>query len=98
MGYYINPPGGETKEQWLQNHATRQFLPGEAPSSYPPAENDQTYVCLVNNGPFTAAGVIYSSREFNDWSDPEDRRPRLWFTVKKADLVAGGFIDADAFN
>lgn len=74
---YINPPD-MTKEQFLANHGTK--LPS------PPTEHevdDQLVVCLVDNGPFTAAGIAYSPEELTAFQVPTDHRPKTWFLVAK---------------
>jgi hypothetical protein len=45
MGYYINPPG-QTKEQWLETHAT--LISESTARSY--TADDHLVVCLVDNG------------------------------------------------
>ena len=80
MGYYINPPGGD-KLRWLQENGQET----------PPAWRDITAgylpVCLVDNGPYTAAAVCYNREEFEEFSRPDDPRPRRWFLVKTARLL-----------
>ena len=67
MGYYINPPG-ETKEEWLNNHGLEVTGDDVTWGRLP----DMILVCLVDNGPFTAAGICYSEVEFDEFnaSDP----------------------------
>ncbi len=61
MGYYIDPPEG-TKEEWLTNHGVE--VSGDLRWGHPP---DTVLVCLVDNGPFTAAGICYNEAEFNEF-------------------------------
>ncbi len=86
MGLYIDPTNGQTKEQWLQDKGTN--IP---PAFIDPATGEVT-VCLVNNGPFTAAAVAYSESEFNAFNQGRDMRPKMWFRVSVDDvmLVTGG--------
>jgi len=50
-------------------------------SDYP----DCLPVCLINNGPFSAAGVAYCEQEFEEFKVP-DGRPRVWFLCEVKDL------------
>ena len=80
MGLYINPPDGSSKELWLSLHGTAVFAPrwtGDG-KSFP--------VCLVNNGPFTAAGVAFSKAEMDAFNGPNDIRPKQWFIVSADDI------------
>ncbi len=61
MGYYIDPPEG-TKEEWLNFHGVE--VAGDLRWGHPP---DTVLVCLVDNGPFTAAGICYNGAEFNEF-------------------------------
>ncbi|KKK55786.1 hypothetical protein LCGC14_3071060 [marine sediment metagenome] len=64
MGDYINPPEG-TKEDWLEENGELVA----APSWPPPA--DMVLVCLVDNGPFTAAAICYDEGEFSEFNAPD---------------------------
>lgn len=79
MGCYINPRS-ETKEDFLR-------AKGERCLGVPAVnlKEDKLAVCLVNNGPFTAAAVAFSQRELEEFAR-EDGRPKAWFYVKIDDL------------
>lgn len=81
MGYYINPPD-QTKEQWLQANGIQQ---DSVPSLDPTGVN--VPVCLMDNGPFTAAVVAYDQSEIDAFSDPSDDRPKVWFLVPALKIV-----------
>ena len=81
MGYYINPPT-MTKEAWLVGHG--KHVPN-APEKF--RDGDQIVVCLVDNGPFTAAAVAYSQDELEYFKHPSDGRYKMWFMVPLKDLV-----------
>lgn len=79
MGVYINPPD-QSKEQWLLANAVE--TPGRRqPKSLGDVPPGHALVCLVDNGPFTAAAVIYDEGELAAFSDPDDWRPKSWFVV-----------------
>ena len=76
MGCYINPKFG-SKEAWLGIHG--KII------SVSEAEITDTHlpVCLVDNGPFSAAGVAYDQRELEAFSHPTDQRDKVWFMVNR---------------
>ena len=82
MGAYVNPPDGK-KGKWLDENADRLVKPpakyDEVPGSLP--------VCLVDNGPFTAAAICFDQGELDEFNSPGDRRPREWFMAKVEDLM-----------
>ncbi len=81
MGYYINPPD-MSKEEFLKSFGRRLE---SAPTEH---ENEEgVAVCLVNNGPFTAAGIIFNANELEAFSDPQDYRPKIWYRVEEKHLA-----------
>ena len=86
MGYYINPSFG-TKEEWLAHNAA----PVRDPDSVFMPE-DFYFVCLVDNGEFTAAAIAYSKDEFDYFRSGQrngsDRRPFRWFYAHRETLEA----------
>lgn len=89
MGYYVNPPQ-ESKEAFLEKngihaHSDIKIAWSEVPEGFLP-------VVLLDNGPFTAAGIAYSERELEAFTSPTDRRPRKIYMVpiEKLLLVSGG--------
>lgn len=83
MGAYVNPPGVE-KEAWLAVYAD---LVPDAPDSVSEREGELP-VCLVDNGPFTAAGIAYDDRELSVFCDSRDARPKRWYWAPVDDLLA----------
>ena len=82
MGCYVKPPA-MTKEGWLEQHG----LPVSRPIVFSDVPADCLLVCLMDNGPFTAAGVAFDEREFVAFNDdPTDTRPKQWYIVTKDDL------------
>lgn len=92
MGYYINPPDC-TKEHWLATKGT--VIP--RPLSLDDVGPNHLPVCLVDNGPFRAAGIAFSQAELDSWNQEElegDTRPRTWYRVSKEALAP--FLPAQA--
>lgn len=76
MGYYINPKVG-TKEQLLYSQGIRVETPTRIPE-----DNTKCYVCLVDNGFFTAGGIAFSNSEIQAFA-PFDGRPKRWFLLDR---------------
>lgn len=84
MGLYIDPPD-RTKEQWLAENGI-EMDPGLATILYDDWMYELTIpVCLVDNGPFTAAAIAYSREELEEFLK-EDGRPKKWYLVQRARL------------
>lgn len=82
MGRYINVSGMD-KGAWLRQNG-KSIQQSEAKGVL--EAGNALPVCLVDNGPFTAAAIAYDIRELEDFSR-EDGRPREWFSVRKENLV-----------
>jgi hypothetical protein len=81
MGAYVNPPVG-TKEQWLEQNGTR----ASANIKFRDIPANSMLVVVVDNGMFTAAGICFDEREFNDFTDESDDRPKRYFVVETEKL------------
>ena len=81
MGLYINPID-QSKEEWLQLHGEQT----EKPVWF--GDGEQFPVCLVDNGPFTAAGVCFSPQELYAFMTGTTDRPTKWYICKKDDINA----------
>lgn len=82
MGYYIETPAGPT------NKAVQlEMLYGAQPARPELPPEGQTLICVVSNGLFDAAGIVYDQRELDDFSDPDDRRPKVWLTLPTATVL-----------
>ncbi len=52
-----------------------------------PKSKDKAIICVVDNGPFEAAGFAYSQRELDFFSIP-DGRPRTWVVMDRKRSVS----------
>jgi hypothetical protein len=77
MGLYINPPQ-ESKETFLDQYGRMITLSDFLTFDF---TSDEVPVCLVDNGPFTAAGIAYDAREVKAWTDPNDYRLKEYWAV-----------------
>lgn len=83
MGCYVNVENG-TKEDWLVKFGKPVSL--SEVKEFDDFEGDALIVALVDNGFFTAAGVMYSPGELKAFTDPLDSRPVSYYRVAKKDL------------
>lgn len=79
MGVYVNPADGSDKVEWLTENAVEEDY-GPPESWDARLDEGLLPVCLVDNGFFTAAAVIFDEREFIEATRP-DARPRIWYLV-----------------
>lgn len=88
MGYYIEVPHNKGKAQQLVELYGAEIL-SKAPEFWVKGPK-QAIICVVDNGPFEAAGFCFSRRELEDFKVP-DGRPRTWLLMdrKKACELTG---------
>lgn len=86
--FYINPPNGQRKEDWLDEHCEEMLL---APPDWPLPDESKALVCLVANPHFTAAGVVDDQRDYDAFADPNDLRFKAWFVVDRSALRELGY-------
>lgn len=91
MGFYINP--NEPKEEWLKKNAKQIEIP-----SWPGCGHGYALVCLVDNGGFTAAGILFDRIEFDRAMRSGPERPRTWWVAKISDLKTVSDITDDYFE
>ena len=87
MGIYINPVD-MGKDEWLAIHG--RYITQEAAEEFK-WQTDFFVVCLVDNGGFNAAAVMFSEGELNYFLvnfkvGSKDPRPVCWYLVRKPDL------------
>jgi hypothetical protein len=79
MGYYIECVQNTNKAaQILASLPGRQVSQEEARKFI---GTDKAVICVVSNGLFEAAAYCYNEREFNDFTMPEDKRPKFWLVI-----------------
>lgn len=82
MGAYVNPRGKD-KEVWLEENGTRytsKTIPKIEDLRFW-KEKGKFIVCLVDNGPFTAAAIAFSEAELRMFTDQRDTRPKSYYVV-----------------
>ena len=75
MGTYVEV---KDKPKWLIDNSLEFSL--VPPSEHYDRDKNAYWVCLINNGPFYAAGIAYSENELKAFSEP-DHRPKVWHLV-----------------
>lgn len=89
MGLYVNP-ARQSKESWLQEHARTVHRNGDEVIGERHAEilaQGRVPLVLVDNGIFTALGVLYSRREAEGFARA-DGRPKVFATVDRSALAS----------
>lgn len=82
MGYYINEDSkGNSLGRTFQDKATNLVLDGAVKTDGQKFE--ENLICVVDNGPFAAAGYCYDENEYRVFSHP-DPRPKIWLVHPKA--------------
>lgn len=85
MGFYLQTPVNKGKAKYLIDHHDAQllltpvFLTG-----------DKIAVCVVDNGPFEAAGVAFSAEEMAVFMSPDSgpiQRPRVFLKVPRSEVI-----------
>jgi len=84
MGLYINPED-TSKEEWLETYGFRFATFTEAKEQLIP---NHMIVCLVDNGAFTAAAILYNAGEGTEFSCPNDSRAKVFYIVGVQDLLS----------
>lgn len=91
MTQYLNPTS-MTKEAFLAKYGTQ--IEEVALKNFSPEDRSvNCVVVLVDNGAFSAAGIMDGERDLCDFTDPSDPRPRKFFLVKTAAINAMGGVD-----
>lgn len=80
MGYYLNPLPTKGKADYLLEVFGANEI--EQPSDFAPYRDRlPMLVCVVENPGFDAAALVYDGREFQDFIDPNDPRPKRWVEI-----------------
>lgn len=86
MGYYIEVPEHKGKaEQIIRLYGARRVSYKEA-SVYmsTPPPHTEAVICIIDNGPFEAAGFCYDLKEFREFTeDILDPRPRSYLMMDR---------------
>jgi hypothetical protein len=87
MGSYINPPD-QSKEDWLADNGRE--IPAPNPTNGLAdliGDADDLPVCLVDNGRFTSAAIVFNDKELFEFTNTPDSRPKMWYMVPVEKLL-----------
>jgi hypothetical protein len=82
MGYYIQARCNIGKADIICEEHGAIKIP--QPKSFKDVSEKDGLICVVSNGPFEAAGFCFDEREFREFSDPKDDRPKTWLLMERA--------------
>ncbi len=80
MGYYIETDSTHGKAQFIIETIGATRISGP-PKEVPPG---MVPVCVVDNGIFEAAGIVFDAHEMAAFSHPRDERPKQWLLMSIA--------------
>lgn len=81
MGYYIQGPNLGKAQHIVHNHQG-QIVDQETAKEHLNSE-DKAVIVVVHNGLFEAAGLAYSQKEFEAFTEPDDTRPKQFVIMPK---------------
>lgn len=87
MGYYID----KTKKRELSSSYEDKIsgLIDDGATHTTGDRFQENLVCVVNNGPFAAAGYAFDEREFDAFANDGSRRPKTWLLYEHAAEMSG---------
>ena len=95
MGYYIQVPNNKGKAQQIVELYGAKIIP--EPIGFWQKDPQEAFICVLDNGPFEAAGFAYNEREFEEFKAPDPfppQRPRTWLVMNRKEACElTGFIE-----
>lgn len=83
MGYYIETPEPTNKAGQLI--ASNGAVPVD-PNGFE-FKGLKVLVCVVQNGIFDAAGIIFDARELDAFTQPNDMRIKTWISLSRDEAL-----------
>jgi len=80
MGYYIQGPLHGKAEILVDKHGGEIV---DIPASFEDIPEDKALICVMDNGAFEAAGLVYSTGEFEEFTLSSDFRPKKFVLMDK---------------
>lgn len=85
VGFYIEVPESTNKaSQLIRLHGAENA--GLPPRRLADVPKGKTLVCVVRNGLFDAAGIVYSEAELEAFKETRPGRPRTWLLMETEKL------------
>lgn len=85
MGVYIEVPFATEKAMQLKRDYGAQVI--LRPKLLTEVPKGKTLICVVENGMFDAAGIIFSQSELEAFSETRTGRPRTWLLMDTEEVV-----------
>jgi len=82
MGKYVNQINGVPIGTSFLSKCTSLIAAGAKETTN--EKFQENLICVINNGPFAAAGYCYDEQEFEEFNDPSDNRLKKWFILEDA--------------
>lgn len=77
MGRYVEGPN-RGKQAVLEQAGA---VPVAQPATFANVPAGKALIALLDNGPFEAAAWVFDEREFQEFTDPTDTRPRTYWLM-----------------
>lgn len=89
MGYYIEGLHPKHKARQLREKYNATLLKDPPGNLRDIRAEGRALVCVVDNGPFEAAGIAYNDRELARFQMrvPDDLRMRWWLTLPRSTVI-----------
>lgn len=85
MGFYIEVAEAKQKAMQLKRDHNAQVI--LRPTLLNEIPKGKTLICVMENGLFDAAGIIYSQEELEAFSEASTGRPRTWLLMDTEEVV-----------
>lgn len=83
MGYYIQTPRTlRGKAEYIIKNYDAFPVCGE-PQNFNGISKNQIFICVVDNGSFEAAAIIYNQKELKEFTRVGDTRHKVWLVMNK---------------
>lgn len=99
MGIYIETPMPKRKAEQIVNIYHGTTILAHQPEKFN-VPKDKMLICVVNNGMFDAAALVYNEREYKGFTLPSDRdpRPKTWLLMDRSTaLKAAGKTEKELY-
>lgn len=84
MGFYLDLQPTEMAMQLKRDHGAQLVL---RPLHFADVPADKTLICVIENGPRDAAGIIFDQAELDRFAYDGTTRARTWLLVDTARIV-----------
>ena len=83
MGYYIGCEEPKGKAAYLVKNHDAEILDGVSLDTIARLPRDKAIICVVDNGAFEGAGLMYDQRELDAFAFDGTSRPKTWLVMDR---------------